>query len=153
MTELEYKHEVADLLRGLGWKTQQHEDSVQNFIPDLSFSAHRADGWIEIKYCEKIPKSLNAIKHYTHGQQDWLIQRGSKGSGHCYLWIGTPNAHFLWRWSSLAESRDLPWADAASRALVYEDVSGLCRAITEVVKRGGSYTHSSPVKSQRRGRS
>ncbi len=137
--ELEYKHEIMSLLKGRRWSVQAHEDKISNYIPDLSFGFQRVDGWIEVKYLPRVPKSLAAIPHYTYGQQEWLINRGAKGSGHCYLWVGTPNAHYLWRWSSLAEARVMPWAKAAGLALVEEDLGGLCRAISAVVRPGPSY--------------
>jgi len=140
MTELEYKHDVMAILKGLGWKVQAHEDMISNFIPDLSFGFAGADGWIELKWVDKLPKSLNAIHHYTHGQQDWLIQRGKRGAGHCYLLVGTPHYHYLWRWDVLKEIRLLPWAAAAAgSALCVEDIGTLLRSLSGVVQRRGSY--------------
>jgi hypothetical protein len=138
MKELEYKHNVMDLLKGLKFKVQAHEDKISNFIPDLSFSFARRDGWIEMKYLNRAPKTLDAIGHYTHGQQEWLTTRGAVGSGHCYLWVGTPNAHFLWRWSDLGAIRHLPWTEAAASAMVERDINGLCRGLAAVVRRSSS---------------
>lgn len=139
MTELKYKHELMALMRGLRWKVQAHEDMIENFIPDLSFGAHRTDGWIEVKYVEKLPDSLGAIKHYTRGQQDWLINRGMYGSGHCYLLVGSPSQHFVWRWSGLRDARDMPWAAAAAMAMTEDTPGDLIRALDHVVRAGRSY--------------
>lgn len=134
MTELKYKHELMALLRGLKFKVQDHEDMIQPYIPDLSFSFARTDGWIEVKYLPKAPTSLSAIKHYTHGQQQWLVNRGMVGSGHCYLLVGTPDMHYLWRWSSLGAARDEPWDRATIRAMGDSTLAGLCRGLAAVVQ-------------------
>lgn len=134
MTELKYKHELMALLRGLKFKVQDHEDMIQPFIPDLSFSFARTDGWIEVKYVDKLPASLGAIKHFTYGQQQWLVNRGMAGSGHCYLLVGTPGGHYLWRWSALGAVRDEPWAEATARAMSDEALAGLCRGLAAVVQ-------------------
>lgn len=111
--ELEFKRAVAAALQVFGWQTQEHEDSVGSFIPDLSFSANFVSGWIEVKYCHKPPKTLGAIKHYTKGQEDWLVRHGRAGSGHCYLLVGTPEESRLARWDALSQLRDRPWVAAA----------------------------------------
>lgn len=114
--ELQYKHEFMELMRGRGFRVQAHEDIISKFISDLSFSGAGIDGWIEIKYCEKAPKSLGSIPHYTYGQQEWLTSRGAVGGGHCYLLVGTPIGHFLWRYSVLGVARDLPWSESTALA-------------------------------------
>ena len=106
MLELEYKRSVADALRTMGWNIEEHEDKVRNFIPDLSFGAHGFDGWIEVKFADRVPKTgLRSIKHYTKGQEDWLIDRARAGSGHCYLLLGTGAGHYAWRAESLRKAR------------------------------------------------
>lgn len=139
MTELDYKHNISELLIGLGWSTQPHEDMISNFIPDLSFGYFGSDGWIEVKFLNKIPKSLGSIPHYTYGQQNWLIKRGRMGSGRCYLWVGTPGQHYVWRWDQLQGVRDLPWADATALAMSRDTIAGMCRAMTAVVQQRDSY--------------
>lgn len=139
MNEQDYKVDAMGILRALGWKTQHHEDMLVKFIPDVSFGFAGVDGWIEMKYADKTPRSLGSIPHYTHGQQDWLISRGSKGSGHCYLWVGTPLGHYVWRWSTLSKCRDLPWVEAVGQALSSTDLGDLCRTITAVVRHRGRY--------------
>lgn len=116
MTELDYKHELVKLMRGCGFRVQEHEDMISKFIPDLSFSGAGIDGWIEIKYCEKAPKSLGSIPHYTYGQQEWLTSRGAVGGGHCYLLVGTPIGNFMWGSGVLTVVRDLPWDEAITLA-------------------------------------
>lgn len=139
MTELDYKHDLTAAMAGWGWVTQQHEDMIEKFIPDLSFSAHGVSGWIEIKWVNKKPKSLDKIPHYTYGQQDWLIRNGKEGSGHCYLLVGSPTSHYLWRWDKLAGARKLPWDKAAQMAVVVAPGIGhlLQRMMAGVVVRGG----------------
>jgi hypothetical protein len=137
--ELDYKHDVISILRGMGWNVQAHEDMIEKFIPDLSFGSARQDGWIELKYVNKLPKSLGAIPHFTHGQQEWLIKRGMKGSGHCYLLVGSPDGHFIWRWSALGAVRDLPWAEAVARGMSDADLGGLLRVVDAVVRQAGRY--------------
>lgn len=114
--ELEYKHELMELMRGRGFKVQAHEDMISSFIPDLSFSGAGIDGWIEVKYCRKTPATLGSISHYTYGQQEWLTSRGAVGAGYCFLLVGTPIGNFMWGSGVLAVVRDLPWAEAIQLA-------------------------------------
>lgn len=116
MTELDYKHELVQLMRGCGFKVQEHEDMISKFIPDLSFSGAGIDGWIELKYIDRAPKSLGSIPHYTYGQQEWLVSRGAVGGGHCYLLVGTPIGSFMWGSGVLTVVRDLPWGEAIALA-------------------------------------
>lgn len=135
MTELEYKRDIISLFKGRGWGVQSHEDMISNFIPDLSVGFGGVDGWVELKYTAKPPKSLDSIHHYTRGQQDWLIERGKRGSGHCYLLVGTAHYHYLWRWDVLLKVRRLPWAAAASEAVCVGDIGEVIRALQTVVQR------------------
>lgn len=115
MLELEYKRKVANALRTMGWDIQEHEDELQLYIPDLSFGAHGIDGWIEVKYKDRMPEGgLSKIKHYTKGQEDWLIHRGRAGSGHCYLLVGTGSGSCTWRWDSLRNARARTYIAAQS---------------------------------------
>lgn len=114
--ETDYKRDFAEALRYHDCVTQEHEDKIANFIPDLSIAGAGIDGWIEVKYCGKVPGTLDSIKHYTMGQQDWLIQRGRAGSGWCFLLVGTPELHVLWRFGSLASVRNIPFKHARAYA-------------------------------------
>jgi hypothetical protein len=141
VNELDYKRDVVSILRGIGFDVQAHEDAVDNFIPDLSFAFAGKDGWVELKYLNKLPRNLDAIPHYTYGQQEWLINRGFKGSGNCFLLVGSPRKHFLWYWRNLKMVRGLPWDDAVGYAMIEDTVGGACHAISAAIERGYSYIH------------
>lgn len=124
--ELDYKRRVLEALIFHSWQVQEHEDKQSNFIADVSFSANRADGWIEVKYCEEAPVSLGAIPHWTRGQEGWLFDRGRVGSGHCYLLVGTPEGNFLWRYDVLSTVRNQSFSSALQYAMIRErDIFGL----------------------------
>jgi hypothetical protein len=123
MKELEYKHRIIGVMGALGFDVQAHEDKLYNFIPDLSFAFGGRDGWIEVKYAQRPPKTLGSISHYTYGQQQWLIDRGANGSGSCFLLVGTPDHNFLWRWDALATARVMLWDDAVTRCVVEPEKS------------------------------
>ncbi len=114
MNELDFKRHLIVALTARGFVCQPHEDRYVNFIPDLSLSGFGFDGWLEVKYREKEPKTLNAIDHWTKGQEQWLCDRGEAGSGHCYLVVGTPSGCFVWNWSQLLAARHLPWPEAVT---------------------------------------
>lgn len=114
MTEGEFKTGLMNALAYEGYISQRHEDRYENFIPDLSFSGHGVDGWVEIKSCTECPDTLNDLKHWTRGQEEFLRLHGPKGSGHCYLVVGTPDGIWAWRWDSLSHVRNMEW-DAAIR--------------------------------------
>lgn len=118
MNEQEYKKLVMGILRAKGWKMQEHEDAYRNFIPDVSFGALGVDGWIEFKYTPHPHKTLGCIRHYTKGQENWLIERGLSGSGHCYLWIGGEHEHYILKWDVLRRARSMPWSDLSHVCLV-----------------------------------
>ena len=118
--ELEYKGISIIYLQAKGYMMQAHEDSNSKFIADLSFSGMCVDGWIEVKWCAKAPKTVGSIEHWTKGQEEWLRLRGQQGSGHCYLLVGTPIRHVLWKWNMLPTVRDVQWEKACSFAEVDE---------------------------------
>lgn len=118
--ELNYKKRVASALSGINWSTQFHEDKIEKYIADMSWSANFVDGWFEVKYCARAPKTLGSIDHWTIGQERWLIERGRKGAGHCYLLVGTPNMNALLAWNFLADARDAPFKQALHMAAVAE---------------------------------
>lgn len=113
-SEREYKAVVCNGLRALGWSIQWHEDKYANYIPDVSFGAHGIDGWIEVKFRREPPKTLGHISHYTIGQEDWLIERGQRGSGACYLLVGTGAGHLLLPHSALRNARTATYIAAQS---------------------------------------
>lgn len=104
-SESDYKNSLEGMFRFMGFEAERHEDQHRNFIPDMSFAGNRTDGWMEVKWCDVDPPSLGALAHWTRGQEQWLHDRGRKGSGHCYLLVGTPRRHILWRYDSLAAVR------------------------------------------------
>lgn len=113
MNELIYKHRIIMALEGRGVRCQPHEDRIDKYIPDVSFSGNGTDGWIEVKYCETAPKQLASIDHWTKGQEQWLYDFGRVGSGHCYLLIGVgADSHYLWGYNKLAMVRNILFKDA-----------------------------------------
>lgn len=118
MLEIDYKKGVVAALIARNWSVQMHEDKLSNFIPDLSFGANFVDGWIEVKWQDRAPKTLHDIKHFTAGQEDWLIKRQRAGNGHCYLLVGTPRIHLIWKAHHLPEVRKMAWAKARAFAAI-----------------------------------
>lgn len=112
--ELEYKRDLIGQMRVRGWHVQEHEDKQALFIPDISAARAGIEVWVEVKYRDKLPPTLHSMKHWTAGQQDWLERRGAAGNGHCFLLLGVPGRHSLWRWTELTIARHRP----TDRALV-----------------------------------
>lgn len=135
MIEIDYKHQLMELMRGRGFRVQAHEDMISNFIPDLSFSGAGIDGWIEIKYVGKAPATLGSIPHYTYGQQEWLTSRGAVGAGHCYLLVGTPVDNFMWPSNALTIVRDLPWAEAVQLAWREQHLGDIVKMLQRPLRR------------------
>lgn len=132
MLEIEYKKKVFMGLMAQGWDVQFHEDSVSNFIPDVSMGGHGVDVWIEVKYEEHPPKKISDIKHWTRGQEKWLKDRGRSGCGFCYLLIGSGHEHMLFRWNTLNNIRKATWEDAAAWACVRAGtIPGIVKAIDD----------------------
>jgi hypothetical protein len=115
--EDKYKNDLIGVFGYFGFQIDRHEDKFTNFIPDISFAGNRTDGWIEVKWCEKDPTSLGALDHWTKGQQSWLYDRGRAGSGHCYLLVGTPRHHILWRYDTLDTIRNQSFEAALQYAI------------------------------------
>jgi hypothetical protein len=118
VTEIPYRKRLMALLEEQGISCQSHEDKFTKYVPDLSWAGHRTDGWIEVKYQERAPKTLASIHHWTMGQQNWLINAGQKGSGHCYLWLGTDEEHYVWSWTALAKIRKSDFRNMAVKFTV-----------------------------------
>jgi hypothetical protein len=138
MNEDRYKRDIVAAMEGRGFKMQAHEDMYVKFIPDLSFSAGKTDGWIEVKYAHKLPGTLADIKHYTTGQQEWLITRGKAGAGHCFLWVGSPILHAVWHFSKLRQCRGMPIVGALDLACIVRDSTDEVAArLADVVQRRG----------------
>lgn len=114
--EADFSKAIQTAMNYLGWECQSHEDKISNFIPDLSFSANKMDGWMELKWCNEEPGTLNSIDHWTKGQEDFLTRRGKVGSGLCFLVLGTPKQVYAWKWDKLARVRHVPFVAAASDA-------------------------------------
>lgn len=140
MLELEYKQMVANALRTMGWEVQEHEDKLRNYISDLSFSAHGRKGWIEVKYQDRVPASgLRSIKHYTIGQEDFLIRHGRAGGGDCYLLLGTATGHYAWPHAALRKARAGTYVAALSLCCCWSEepghsVAGIAGCLDALVK-------------------
>lgn len=115
-SEADFSKAIQTAMNYLGWECQPHEDKVSNFIADLSFSANKVDGWMELKWCDQEPGTLNSIDHWTKGQEQWLERRGKAGSGMCFLVLGTPRQCYAWKWDKLSKVRNLSFTAAASEA-------------------------------------
>lgn len=113
--ELRYKRELVDRLWLRRWHVQEHEDRQGLFIPDLSIARNGVDIWIEVKYRDKLPPTLHSMKHWTAGQEKWLVERGQAGCGLCFLLLGVPGHHYLWKWSVLRTVRRM----SIDRAIEY----------------------------------
>lgn len=137
MNEAMYQDKLLTALHSRGWKTQVHDDKCCPFIPDLSFAAHGVDGWIEVKWLNKLPKTMGHIRHFTFGQEQWLKKVGMFGSGHCFLWIGSKDKHWIIKWQSLySHFRVIPFADAMDLAFLTESsLEELCDKMTNSIKR------------------
>lgn len=132
--ERAFQRQLVNYLIARRLQVQSHEDRLDLFIPDLSFSGCGTDGWIELKWCTRLPDKLDDIKHWTRGQEDWLIKTGVAGSGHCYLWLASMEYHALWNWQVLAGIRKLKMEDALRAAIVHGPtitnmINGLIRAL------------------------
>jgi hypothetical protein len=135
MLETDYQKEFQDNLAMIGWPSQSHRDMHSRYIPDVSFSGNGTCGWVEVKYQNKI-SSLGKIKHYTKGQEEWLIDHGRIGTGNCFLLVGTPAGHSLFRWDALHKIRNIPY-DAAVREFAEirsTTLRNLCGAMWERVR-------------------
>lgn len=111
MVEADYSKMVIANMEARHWHVQAHEDRFSNFIPDLS-AARRKHMWIELKWCQDPPLKLGNIRHWTQGQEDWLIKRQAAGGSQCFLLLGTPRRHYLWNADVLARVRHLPFKEA-----------------------------------------
>jgi hypothetical protein len=133
MNEAKYRKELVRLLAERGCEVQAHEEMHFNYVPDVSIAANGRDGWIELKYLQAAPKTLGHIDHYTKGQEQWLIKRGEAGCGSCFLVVGTPDIHVIWRWDSLKKIRNIPWGAAVARGVPTGSIEELARWVSSVV--------------------
>lgn len=120
MIESDYSKMVQANMRSRGWNVQAHEDRYSNFIPDLS-AARSVHVWIELKWCERAPLKLNNIRHWTRGQEEWLIKRQAAGGSLCFLLLGTPRRHYLWNADVFTCIRHIPFADATVKTSAMAD--------------------------------
>ncbi len=137
--ETAYRQRIVTLLGEYDVTAQSHEDKFSKYVPDLSWSGKGNDGWVEVKYTDRPPPSLSAIHHWTIGQQNWLINAGKKGSGHCYLWLGTRTGeHFIWAWHILTHVRSMDLARAGTvTAARGSDLRRLVRDFSHLIERDG----------------
>ncbi len=146
MIESDYVKELIGTMKYHGWDVQVHQDKNVNFIPDLSFGVARTDGWIEVKYQDTPPATLGSIDHYTMGQQQWLIDRGRAGSGNCFLLLGTPSMHAVWRYQSLEGVRNMPLTHARKFAWIEDHRSpSLIRRMDAVLRDRRELLQRGPV--------
>ena len=138
--EDEYVLHVQVELEALGWKTQNQEHESARYVPDVSFSANGIDGWLEVKYVKVLPKTLGSIKHYTKGQQQWLIDFGKAGAGHCYVLLGSPGKHVLFKYHQLKLIRDMPLEEAIGKHKWLMDwtLEGLAEQMNRYVRGQGA---------------
>lgn len=116
MTENEYRKRVIRAMIRTGFSVQPLEDMHSKFVPDLIFAKEGKMGAMELKYLPDDPKSLDAIKHYTKGQEQWLTDWGKKNGENCFLLIGIERSslHYIFRSSVLKKARKLPFDEAAA---------------------------------------
>ena len=139
------------IIRGLsarGWLVDHHEDKISPNIPDLSFSGHSIDGWMELKWIGDTSVSgPSVVSNLTAGQTRWLMLHGMKGSGNCYLVIGGVELSMIvpWRllpilrpkstWRSVVRNPDIIWiAGSDSCAKIVSKIHA------QLTKRGGLIT-------------
>jgi len=59
---------------------QLHEDALSVGIPDISYGVRGANGWIEAKWDNQMPKvGSKYIPHFELFQEAWLVARGKAG--------------------------------------------------------------------------
>lgn len=121
-SEGRYQRELVSALVYFGFDVQVHNDVGWPSVPDLSFSGHGFDGWVEVKYIRSGMVECPAdIDHFTAGQKNWLNRHGKSGSGHCYLIVGSPGNHQILKhgdWSKMKFSKTgHPTVGAVARAL------------------------------------
>ncbi len=87
-----------DELRGF-FDFQKHEDKYTEGIPDLSYAGYDVDGWIEVKYQERLPvrpgTPLRLDHPLTTAQRRWLRRRGREGGGRCFVLLGLGSGEVL----------------------------------------------------------
>jgi len=117
--EREHKRDFCLALTVRGFDVQWHEDKQEVSIPDVSFGFERVDGWLEFKFLGSRPK-IFSLKKFTEGQQEWLIQRGSKGCGAAFLVLGTrEGTTHVFHWSVIRDYyQKTDWEEAMSLASV-----------------------------------
>lgn len=108
------------------WHVQRHEDKYSVGIADISYAANFVDGWIELKYLPKWPKTydlLVPIKHFTAQQKNWLVARGERGSGNVYVMLkvdGQTKSYMLFHYSVARRLGSMSRSDMEKEAL-YND--------------------------------
>jgi len=64
--------------------------------PDVWYSGDRGDLWIEYKYIERIPRSLQILPDLTPRQKRWLNNRFDEGRNVAVV-LGTPTGGVIYR--------------------------------------------------------
>lgn len=103
--EAAFQKKLVQCLNALGWAVQVHNDVGHPGVPDLSFAVGGVDGWLELKWMDEKPGTINDIRHFTSEQKNWLHKTGSVGSGNCCLVLGTPGQFFVIPWSVVLNNK------------------------------------------------
>jgi len=75
-------------------------------IPDVWLSGSKGDLWIENKYLQVVPPTVDPTKLLSALQKQWLMRRHAEGRSVGVL-IGSPEGHLYFP--------SLSWQDAVSR--------------------------------------
>lgn len=133
--ETAYKNALSAQLVEWGWDVQRHEDKYCRFIPDMSFAAHGADGWIEVKYLKVKAPKLFKIEHLTAGQLSWLETRARMGRSLCFVLVGTLAESILLPATRVRGLIGAPWPRAVALARgAGPDAESTARMLNELVR-------------------
>lgn len=84
---------------------QLHEDSDSVGIPDVSYGLAGKNGWLEVKWDNKMPGASSKYNpHFEQYQEAWLVARGSSAGG-CHLVHGFPEGIVLMSHKGLMRRR------------------------------------------------
>lgn len=99
-----------------GFVVKAIEDMHSKYVPDMLFAREGKMGAIELKLLDTAPKTLNDIKHYTKGQEQWLVDFGNKNGHTCFLIVAIEQTGkcFIFRSSVLKKARKVPFGEFAS---------------------------------------
>lgn len=136
----EQKFKTSIVIPGLerrGFDVQAHEDRDDIGIPDLSFGYKKVDGWIELKVLRARKKEF-VINNFTEQQKEWLIRRGSRGQGACFLMIGilSENVIVTLNWMHIKHYMNASWQEAESVFLTNSEPDVALKTFREVIESG-----------------